>query len=138
MYIKALEAEVLRLKEVYGEAAKERESVNREREAMSAEIRRLRDILTAHGIAHDTPQLHQSYQSSYTPSSSGSHVGSSYNAGTASTGFTSPPHLPNQSSGSPPAVTPMAPAQGINLDQVGIDFVLAYDYRPSPYVTPPP
>lgn len=133
MYIKALEAEVLRLKEVYGETTKVRDTAVQERDAMAAEIRRLKDILAAHGIAHDSIEA-------YASSTSGSQLGgSSYNTASASTGYTSPPQQPLHATNSPLAVTPLTqvPPQTVDLDRIGIDFVLAYDPRTS-YATPPP
>lgn len=136
MYIKALEQEVLRLKDVYTNAI-------RERDAMAEENRKLKELLAAHGIPVDasSPGFGRTVGSSYGGSSTGS-VSGSYNAQTASTGYSSPPTLPNQPPPPPPkngAVQPHAQPQssnGLNYDQIGIDFVLTYDR--TPYLSPPP
>lgn len=47
MYIKALEQEVLRLKETFG-------TTSRERDQYAEENRRLKELLMAHGIAFDS------------------------------------------------------------------------------------
>ncbi|KAK4986755.1 hypothetical protein LTR66_007772, partial [Elasticomyces elasticus] len=55
MYIKALEQEVLRLKETFGSTA-------RERDAIAEENRRLKELLAAHGITYDSASPHNSFQ----------------------------------------------------------------------------
>ncbi|GME26934.1 Basic-leucine zipper (bZIP) transcription factor [Neofusicoccum parvum] len=131
MYIKALEQEVLRLKDVFGTTA-------RERDAIAEENRRLKELLAAHGIAFDSNSPIGGFQhmagSSYGGSSRGS-VSGSYHAGTASTGYTSPPPsmpsrpapgLPMQ--GMPQPHGQLQPAQtGLDYDQIGIDFVLTLE-----------
>ncbi|OJD33758.1 bzip-type transcription factor [Diplodia corticola] len=131
MYIKALEQEVLRLKDVFGNTA-------RERDAIAEENRRLKELLAAHGIPFDSNSPASVFQqmagSSYGGSSRGS-VSGSYHAGTASTGYTSPPPsmpartapgLPMQ--GIPPQHNQLQPAQtGMDYDQIGIDFVLTLE-----------
>ncbi|KAB2577783.1 Basic-leucine zipper (bZIP) transcription factor [Lasiodiplodia theobromae] len=133
MYIKALEQEVLRLKELFSHTA-------RERDAVAEENRRLKELLAAHGIAFDSNSPASAFQqmagSSYGGSSRGS-VSGSYHAGTASTGYTSPPPsmparpapgLPMQ--GIPPQQPhgQLQPAQtGMDYDQIGIDFVLTLE-----------
>lgn len=125
MYIKALEAEVLRLKEVYADACRERDASAQERDALLVEIQRLKDLLSAHGIAYDSPQLQQNYapksESAY-GSSSASHAGSSYNPGTASTGFTSPPHTTGGSISSPPSQPQSSVNQRLDYNQIGTSY----------------
>lgn len=137
MYIKALEQEVLRLKEVYT-------NTTRERDLFAEENRRLKDILMAHGISFDlspgVPSFNRMDSSTYGGSSTGSVSG--YNPGTASTGLTSPPRLPSggPGQGQPPSgqtLSQQRPNTGLDYDQVGIDFVLTYDHR-TPYLSPPP
>jgi len=145
MYIKALEQEVLRLKEVFSGSTRERESVLEEN-------RRLRELLAAHGIAYDfsaSPVKFQRPNSSYGPSSSGS-ISGSYATGSDSTGFSPPPPVPGQvrgqlsPPGGPPPNHPMRnmaqlPNNRLDYDQIGIDFVLTYDSQvPAPYPSPPP
>lgn len=142
LYIKALEQEVLRLKESFG-------SVTKERDAFAEENRRLKELLMAHGISFDTltpVNGLQGLNSSYGGSSSGSVSG--YNSGTTSTGYTSPPTMGHGHRGSvsqgdinmPIHQQPQQVPQmnsGLDYDQIGIDFVLTYDHR-TPYLSPPP
>lgn len=144
MYIKALEQEVLRLKEVF-------EGTVKERDAYKIENQRLKEILAHHGIHYSELQSpgHQYTSASSqfgdsTTSVDGAHRGS------VSTGYTSPPSRAapgapgtNTGGGSPgfdPATGQMqqfSPQQsGLDYDQIGIDFVLTYDR--TPYLSPPP
>jgi hypothetical protein len=148
LYIKALETEVLRLKETFATTA-------RERDAFAEENRRLRELLIAHGITFDLSSppnngtMHLS-GSAY-GSSSGSVSGSGYGPGSASTGYTSPPSFQHRGSISHdmPDRQPMsmqhqsghqqgAQPNGLDYDQIGIDFVLQYDHHRTPYLSPPP
>jgi hypothetical protein len=138
MYIKALEQEVLRLKESFANTAKERD-------AFAEENRRLKELLMAHGIQFELSSpgnsgMQQFGNSSYGGSSSGS-VSGGYGTGTNSTGYTSPPTMAHR--GSLSQDMPMNQAQqvphpnsGMDYDQIGIDFVLTYDR--TPYLSPPP
>lgn len=111
----------------------------RERDSMAKEIQRLRNMLAAHGIHDEHARNHQNFHKSESifGSSSASHAGSSYNSGTASTGYTSPPQMAGTSMSSPPAQQARVSNQRLDYDQIGIDFVLAYDNR-TPYLSPPP
>lgn len=145
MYIKALEQEVLRLKETFT-------STIRERDLVAEENQRLKQLLAQHGISYDfaSPKVKfQREESSYGGSSSGS-ISGSYQPASNSTGF-SPPPLPGQMSmqhGIPPQANTgrsmaQLPSARIDYDQVGIDFVLTYDSQgrpipPAPYPSPPP
>lgn len=148
MYIKALEQEVLRLKEVFAQT-------NREKDAVIDENRRLKELLSQHGISYDfgsTPIKFQRENSSYGPSSSGS-ISGSYRGASDSTGFSPPP--PSSMNGQ--MVSPQSmqannrmrsmaqlPSNRLDYDQVGVDFVLTYDSQgrpmqiPDPYPSPPP
>lgn len=145
MYIKALEQEVLRLKELYG-------STTRDREAVAMENQKLRDLLAAHGIPFDNITPGTGYQSglnqSFHDSSSGS-ISGSYLHDSNTSGF-SPPALRSHDS-SMNSQTPgghgmigagQLPNSRLDFDQIGIDFVLTYDSqgRPvrAPYPSPPP
>jgi hypothetical protein len=143
MYIKALEQEVLRLKETFA-------TTSRERDAFAEENRRLKELLMAHGIAFDlsTPPTNgMSHVSSSTYGSSSGSV-SGYGPGSASTGYTSPPSFQHRGSISHDVMTQQSMAQqqqahqagpqhnGLDYDQIGIDFVLTYDR--TPYLSPPP
>ncbi|KAK6405812.1 hypothetical protein LTR95_018728, partial [Oleoguttula sp. CCFEE 5521] len=88
LYIKALEQEVLRLKEIYA-------SSSQERDAYAAENRKLRDLLAQHGISYDPsadPIAFSRPQSNYGPSS-GSSMSGSYGPASEGTGsnFSPPP-----------------------------------------------
>lgn len=150
MYIKALEQEVLRLKEVFSNAT-------RERDAVAEENRRLKELLAAHGIHYDfgsAPIKFQRENSGYMPSSSGSISGSyAPPSGSDSTSFSPPTPMNSQpSNGLPPSQPQMQsmaqlPNNSMDYDQIGIDFVLTYDSqgRPirsmqnsAPYPSPPP
>jgi hypothetical protein len=147
MYIKALEQEVLRLKETFA-------TTTRERDAFAEENRRLKELLMAHGITFDL---------SSPPNNGLPHVGSStygssrgsvsgYGPGSASTGYTSPPSFHHRGSMSQDGIgqqgltlhqqqqqqaNPSGLQQnGLDYDQIGIDFVLTYDR--TPYLSPPP
>lgn len=152
MYIKALEQEVLRLKEIFAGATKERDAVFEENQ-------KLRDLLAAHGIQYDfssTPIKFQRASSGYGVSSSGS-VSGSYAPGSDSTDFSPPPLMPTQthhvaqnrgSRSAPPHMQSMAqlPSNRLDYDQIGIDFVLTYDslgrpvqrHAPTAQYPPPP
>lgn len=121
---------MLRLKETFS-------NTSRERDAFAEENRRLKELLMAHGISFDlsSPMAHVIPSSAY-DSSSGS--GSGYGPGSTSTGYTSPPSLQHHaSSNSNDGMgLPHPLQQGMDYDQIGIDFVLTYDR--SPYLSPPP
>ncbi|KAF1811327.1 hypothetical protein P152DRAFT_419426 [Eremomyces bilateralis CBS 781.70] len=126
MYIKALEQEVLRLKDLFAQTVHERDN-------FAEENRRLKEVLAAHGIHYDinSPSLSINRQnSSYGDASSAGSV-HSYGPNTESTRFTSPPNISpgNMPPGrAPPPVPTMAPGQqGVDYDQIGIDFVLTLE-----------
>lgn len=143
MYIKALEQEVLRLKELYTKSVTERDAV-------IDENRRLKELLASHGISYDFGQSPVQFQrSNYNPSSSGS-ISGSYQPASDSTSYS-----PGQVAGQLPQVSPRShqttpaslaqlPSNRLDYDQIGIDFVLTYDsqgrpmQRMAPYPSPPP
>lgn len=141
MYIKALEQEVLRLKETFG-------TTSRERDHYVEENRRLKELLMAHGIAFDSlasPVNGLPSVESSTYSSSGSVSG--YGPGSASTGYTSPPSVHHrngsvlhdmmmQTSMHSRNLQPAPQVNALDYDQIGVDFVLTYDR--TPYLSPPP
>ncbi|KAF2724870.1 hypothetical protein K431DRAFT_114753 [Polychaeton citri CBS 116435] len=131
MYIKALEQEVLRLKETFTNST-------RERDAVLEENRRLRALLQQHGIAYDfsaSPVAFKREQSgstsAYGPSSSGS-ISGSYGA-TESSSFTPPnPHhqnnLPQIPQGQEVRSMSQLPNNNrLDYDSTGIDFVLTLE-----------
>lgn len=146
LYIKALEQEVLRLKEVFAET-------NREKNEVLAENRRLKELLAQHGISYDfgsSPIKFSRENSGYGPSSSGS-ISGSYQIGSDSTGFSPPPpamsaHAQNMAAVQANQMRSMAqmPSNRLDYDSIGIDFVLTYDSQgnpiaiPGPYPSPPP
>lgn len=129
LYIKALEQEVLKLKEHCGDAIRDRDN-------FAEENRKLRDLLVANGLAHLLDSL--PLRAIKAPPSSSGSISGSYAATSSASG------------GSPPA-TQQSPADGPSApnlhgtrkpntvdeyDQIGIEFVLAYDNR-TPYLSPP-
>ncbi|KAH9845731.1 basic region leucin zipper [Teratosphaeria destructans] len=130
MYIKALEQEVLRLKETFANS-------QRERDAIAEENRRLRELLAAHGIQYDfssAPIKFQREESGYGPSSSGS-ISGSYAPGSESSSFSPLPQAvaPSMANGlptnPPPPMQNMAqlPNNRLDYDSIGIDFVLTLE-----------
>jgi hypothetical protein len=141
MYIKALEQEVLRLKEAFSQTS-------RERDAVAEENRRLKELLSQHGISYDfgsTPVKFQRDASSYGPSSSGS-ISGSYRGASESAGFSpaSPSTNNNMQQGQnmslPMRTMAQLPNNRMDYDSIGIDFVLTYDSlgRPIPIQRPYP
>ena len=135
MYIKALEQEVLRLKESFTTSTKERD-------AIAEENRRLKELLASHGISYDFASVPLTFSredsTGYSQSTGGSTVGS-YNPRSESTSTNlSPPHSLGQRPLQPaPAVNNtrqpiQLPNNNFNYDQIGIDFVLTYDSQGNP------
>ncbi|TKX24234.1 transcription factor-like protein 12 [Elsinoe australis] len=124
-YIKALEQEVLRLKELYA-------NTTRERDVAVSDNQRLRDILKVHGIHFDMATPSASYGTtmpSYTGSVSGSASGSFGRQDSNTTGFSPSPIHSRQSphqmqTGS---ASQIPNNRGLDMDQLGIDFVLALE-----------
>ena len=137
MYIKALEQEVLRLKEVFANTAKERD-------AYAEENRKLKELLVANGIQFElnSPQGIPRLASSYGGSSSGSLSGS-YAPGSAGFSPTPPGGVLGQRAPVSQQNLAQIPHGGLDYDQLGIDFVLTYGDHPqkherNPYLSPPP
>ncbi|KAM3416028.1 hypothetical protein BST61_g9515 [Cercospora zeina] len=130
LYIKALEQEVLRLKETFAQTARERDAVNEEN-------RKLKDLLIQHGISYDfgsTPIKFQHAESAYVQSSSAS-ISGSYQGTSDSTGL-SPPNMPNQMTHSQHYANiqthqarnmAQMPTSRLDYDSIGIDFVLTLE-----------
>ena len=142
MYIKALEQEVLRLKELYGNTTKDRDSVVMENQ-------KLKELLAAHGITYEGNAFQGVPPQSFNGSSSGS-ISGSYRHDTNTSGF-SPPTLRTHDSSMTSSQTPVQqrsmaasqlPNNHLDYDQIGIDFVLTYDSHGRPsraaYPSPPP
>jgi hypothetical protein len=156
LYIKALEDEVLRLKEIFS-------NVSQDKEKLSEENRQLKTVLAQNGLGvgnqDDAPR---SASVGYTSSASVS--GHSYGPGSHSA-FTPPltsqstapsispsSHMPTHGQRNPSPnpilggnqlrsfTSQQAQAnRGIDYEQAGIDFVLTYENHPSKaYLSPPP
>lgn len=119
MYIKALEQEVLRLKELYASSVSDRDTV-------VMENKRFRELLIAHGIPLEGLQslpAMRGMPASYNGSSSGS-ISGSYGQ-ESSAGFSPPPLRSHDSK--PMASASQLPTQHVDYDQIGIDFVLTLE-----------
>lgn len=146
LYIKALEDEVLRLKEIYS-------NVSQDKDRLSEENRQLKSLLQQNGISLGSGSGLEDVGNGLSPgyTSSGS-ISGSYAPGSSNTTYTPPV----TSISSPPPVSVSSqgrslshhqqqaqqPAQNrVDYEQTGIDFVLAYDNPDDPskaYISPPP
>lgn len=141
MYIKALEQEVLRLKEMFTTSTKERDAVVEEN-------RRLKELLASHGISYDFASVPLTFSredsTGYGRSTGGSTAGSVHpRSESTSTNFSSPhshggqrPLQPAPAVNYAPQVTQL-PNNNFNYDQIGIDFVLTYDSQGIPIFPDP-
>lgn len=132
VYVKALEAEVLRLKESFSFTVKERDAV-------AEENRKLKELLRMHGIAIPAYGNSTGYgrgESSYGDSSSrstsaGYLMNQSLSPPTTVGQGPTPPAVPDSRAGKETSAGPQTgqyfqQQQGLDHDQVGIDFVLTY------------
>ncbi|KAK2593591.1 hypothetical protein QQS21_008720 [Conoideocrella luteorostrata] len=139
LYIKALEDEVLRLKELYSNASQSKEQ-------LSAENKHLKTLLAQHGIqfrpsgdrddgaspgAGGTSPRDNAGPDSYTSFSPGSQS-------VASAGHST--NLQPMSGQQMRNVAQQSASKGVDFEQAGIDFVLTYDNSASSrvYLSPPP
>ncbi|KAI4609650.1 uncharacterized protein J4E78_004791 [Alternaria triticimaculans] len=133
LYIKALEQEVIRLKDTFA-------ATTRERDAFADENRRLRELLMAHGISFDHSSPGSNGMGRVDSSAYGSSTGSmsGYGPGSASTGYTSPPTRGSSShdgmNGQALTLQQQQAQQSghhqqhsMDYDQIGIDFVLTLE-----------
>ncbi|KAI1847392.1 hypothetical protein JX266_006617 [Neoarthrinium moseri] len=159
LYIKALEDEVLRLKEVYS-------TVSQDKAKLAEENRQLKSLLGQNGLSPAPPSARDELPSNPSPSlgytSSASVSGNSYAPGSAATAYTPP--LTSQSTA--PSLSASSHMVGIqqhqhshqrqhsrnvsqqqslasrvDYEQAGIDFVLTYENPDDPskaYMSPPP
>lgn len=136
MYIKALEQEVLRLKEMFTTTTKERDAV-------AEENRRLKELLASHGISYDFAAVPLSFSredsSGYGRSTTGSTSGSYHpRSESTSTNFSPPGQRPIQPAlANAPQQPTQLPNNNFNYDQIGIDFVLTYDSQGNPIFPDP-
>ena len=145
LYIKALEQEVLRLKENFS-------TVTRDKDSLAEENRQLKQLLAQHGIPWNgtggIDELTRNASTGYTSSGS---ISGSYAPGSLSYSPPPQPHSansnPNFQNQSPPEMgvmmngRSMAQQQiqhGVDYDQAGIDFVLTYANPSKAYLSPPP
>lgn len=142
LYIKALEQEVMRLKENFSK-------VSRDRESLSEENRQLKQLLAQHGIpwtgTGGVDELTRKASVGYTSSGS---ISGSYAPG--SQAYTPPPQShssisnSNYQSNSPDrgmtgrSMTQQQIQREVDYDQAGIDFVLTYANPSKAYMSPPP
>jgi hypothetical protein len=132
LYIKALEDEVIRLKEVFS-------TMSLDKQKLFDENKQLKEVLAQRGI--QLPKLSSVHDSgiSATQAMSVSASGNSFAHG--SQGGFSPTDM-SQSTGmsmSPENRQPSPSGNGVDLEQAGIDFVLTYENSSSKaYLSPPP
>ncbi|GJN72892.1 hypothetical protein PLICBS_006968 [Purpureocillium lilacinum] len=146
LYIKALEDEVLRLKELYS-------NVSQDKERLAEENRQLRGILAHNGIPfprgggpHDDSSSNPSggHQSSAggSPYAPGSHAAFSPSQSTAPSVTSSghPGNMHHMTGDQMRSAVHVSNGKGVDFEQAGIDFVLAYDNSASSraYLSPPP
>jgi len=141
LYIKALEQEVLRLKENFSK-------VTQDKDTLAEENRQLRLLLAQHGIAWNgtggVDELTRKSSNGYTSTAS---MSGSYAPGSA--GYSPSPNKSNFNSASPTnlaagngrSMNQQQVQPGVDYDQAGIDFVLTYanpNSNPSnAYMSPP-
>lgn len=145
LYIKALEEQVMKLKETYS-------SVVQDKNAIAEENRKLKELLRLHGISFPGLDQHGHNAaggvSSYGGSSSGSRSGSyshnqSFSPPTTVRSAITPPDELSMQAGSELIGGPQSlqrhQHQGLDYDRIGIDFVLTSVERPqqSPHLSPP-
>lgn len=143
LYIKALEQEVLRLKENFS-------LVSRDKETLAEENRQLKQLLAQHGIPWNgsggVDELTRNASVGYTSSGS---VSGSYAPGSQSASPTPQNHSSHNSNPNYPTAPPPNGAngrsiagqqvqRGVDYDQAGIDFVLTYADPSKSYMSPPP
>ncbi|KAI1213869.1 uncharacterized protein F4807DRAFT_456414 [Annulohypoxylon truncatum] len=145
LYIKALEDEVLRLKEIYS-------NVSQDKDKLAEENRQLKTLLRQNGISLGSGAGIDDVASGLSPgyTSSGS-ISGSYAPGSSNTAYT-PPLTSTMSS--PPSMSVSSQGQQrqqqqqqqpgqnrVDYEQAGIDFVLTYENPDDPskaYISPPP
>lgn len=140
LYIKALEQEVIRLKETFS-------MVTRTKDSLAEENQQLKQLLAQHGIPWNgtggVDELSLQPSAGYTSSGS---ISGSYDPGSQS--YSPPPTNSNLQFKTSPTITANATngrsvaqqqvQRGVDYDQAGIDFVLTYADPPSAYMSPPP
>lgn len=118
-YTKALEVEVLRLKDLFAD-------VTQERDAAVADNHRLREILKAHGIQSDMGTPSTSYNASM-PSYTGSTAGSYRHNSSVTALSQSPPNGQRSPLQMHTGHGPQLSGSRLDYDQLGIDFVLTLE-----------
>lgn len=141
LYIKALEQEVLRLKDTFS-------GISRDKDTLAEENRQLKELLARNGIAWGgvggIDELTQNPSNGYTSSGS---ISGSYTPGSQSVSPLHAPHAHGRFQGPPPtlggstngrSMAQQQVQQGLDYDQTGIDFVLTYENPARAYMSPPP
>jgi len=142
LYIKALEAEVLRLKENFS-------TVSRDKDSLAEENRQLKALLAQHGIPWNgtggVDELTRNTSAGYLSSGS---ISGSYAPGSQS--YSPPPQSHSSNSNPHYSTSPLdigmngrsiaqqQVQRGVDYDQAGIDFVLTYADPSKAYMSPPP
>jgi hypothetical protein len=141
--MKALEQEVLRLKENFS-------TVSRDKDTLAEENRQLKQLLAQHGIpwtgTGGVDELARNNSQGYTSSGS---ISGSYAPGSSS--YSPPPHGNGNSNPNLLSTSPLNAGDmngrgmnqrqvqpGVDYDQAGIDFVLTYANPSKAYMSPPP
>jgi hypothetical protein len=151
LYIKALEDEVLRLKEIFS-------NMSTDKEKLADENKQLKHVLVQNGItwsgAQDDLISNPSIGYTSSPSASGSYAPGSHTAFTPPlTSQSTAPSVSPSSHAPPSSSTPQMlggqhlrnanvqqanSGRSVDFEQAGIDFVLTYDNHPSKaYLSPP-
>lgn len=124
LYIKALEDEVLRLKEIYS-------SVAQDREKLAEENRLLKDVLAKHGIngpdtrGGDDDRSNPSAGAGFGGSQGGFSPGQMSQGTAPSTTSNQPSNYHNISGGQYRSMAETSKHSQMDVEQAGIDFVLA-------------
>lgn len=126
-YIKALEDEVLRLKEVYATVSNEKTAIAQENHQLRKQLAQQSGPGSAFGTHDDTAS-----SNSFSPGAAGSNTG--YSNTTAYT----PPSGQQQQLPPQGVAQPLNPNPEINYEHAGVQFVLQYDDPSSKaYLSPP-
>ncbi|KAI1504456.1 hypothetical protein F5X99DRAFT_372481 [Biscogniauxia marginata] len=129
LYIKALEDEVLRLKEVFS-------NVSQDKEKLAEENRQLKSILHQNGLSPATNAMDDVISNPSLGYTSSGSISGSYAPGSSTTAYTPPltsistvPSMTNsgQLMGGAPSQSLGQQQGGVDYDQAGIDFVLTLE-----------
>jgi hypothetical protein len=133
-YIKALEDEVIRLKEVYSDSRQGRDK-------LAEENKQLRDALAQYGIPVGSPGSTASYAPGSSSTRTPPFTTQTTTPSIGSSGHASPGDRQQVSGHQLRDMTQQASGRGVDVEQAGIDFVLAYGNPPpnsKGYLSSPP